>query len=62
MSKRNYNFEEFKEFTNLYEIAKHEDFEQSKTFYKMVKYAKLNAEKGDKMAIAFAKKFRVDLI
>lgn len=28
----------------------------------MVKYSKLNADKNDKSAIAFAKKFRLDLI
>ncbi len=31
-------------------------------FYKMVKYARLNADKNDKSAIAFAKKYRLDLI
>lgn len=28
----------------------------------MVKYAKLRAPEGDKMAVAFANKFRIDLI
>jgi hypothetical protein len=28
----------------------------------MVKYSQLNAEKGDKSAMSFAKKFRLDLI
>jgi hypothetical protein len=28
----------------------------------MVKYTKLNLEKGDRSAVAFAKKFRLDLI
>jgi hypothetical protein len=28
----------------------------------MVKYAKLNQDKNDKSAIAFAKKYRLDLI
>jgi len=28
----------------------------------MVKYARLNADKGDKSAVSFAKKYRLDLI
>jgi hypothetical protein len=28
----------------------------------MVKYARLNADKGDKSALSFAKKYRLDLI
>ena len=33
-----------------------------RNFYKMVKYTKLNLEKGDRSAVSFAKKFRMDLI
>lgn len=58
----NYNYEQFREYTELYEEAKKKDDEDLKQFYKMVKYTKLNADKGDKSAMSFAKKYRVDLI
>ena len=58
----NYNYEQFKEYTALYEKAKKKDTEELKQFYKMVKYARLNKDKGDNQAIAFAKKFDLDLI
>lgn len=58
----NYNYEQFREYTALYDEAKLKDHEELRQFYKMVKYSKLNAEKNDKSALAFAKKFRLDLI
>ena len=58
----NYNYEQFREYTELYEEAKKKDDEELRQFYKMVKYARLNADKNDKSAISFAKKYRLDLI
>lgn len=58
----NYNYEQFREYTALYDSAKKKDTEELKQFYKMVKYARLNADKGDKSALSFAKKYRLDLI
>jgi len=58
----NYNYEQFREYTELYEEAKIKDDEELRQFYKMVKYARLNADKNDKSAISFAKKYRLDLI
>ncbi len=58
----NYNYEQFREYTALYDSAKEKDTEELKQFYKMVKYARLNADKGDKSALSFAKKYRLDLI
>jgi hypothetical protein len=62
LTKYNYNYEQYREFTHLYEEAKKKDDEELNYFYKMVKYSKINADKGDKSAMAFAKKFRLDLI
>lgn len=58
----NYNYEQFREYTALYEEAKKKDDESLRQFYKMVKYSRLNQDKNDKSAIAFAKKYRLDLI
>ena len=58
----NYNYEQFREYTALYDEAKVRDDEELRQFYKMVKYAKLNQDKNDKSALSFAKKFRLDLI
>jgi hypothetical protein len=58
----NYNYEQFREYTALYDEAKKKDTEELRQFYKMVKYARLNAEKGDKSAVSFAKQYRLDLI
>jgi hypothetical protein len=60
LSKLNYNREQFREYTALYEEAKVKDDEQTRQFFKMVKYARLNT--NDKSSIAFAKKYRLDLI
>lgn len=62
LTKYNYNYEQYREFTSLYEEAKRKDDEELMYFYKMVKYSKENADKGDKSAMAFAKKFRLDLV
>lgn len=62
LSKHNYNHEQFKEYTTLYEEASRKDKEELRYFYKMVKYARVNVDKGDKSAVSFAKKFRLDLI
>ena len=58
----NYNYEQFREYTALYEKAKKRDTEELRQFYKMVKYARLNKNKGDGSAMAFARKFDLDLI
>lgn len=58
----NYNYEQFREYTALYEKAKKRDTEELRQFYKMVKYARLNKDKGDGSAMAFAKRFNLDLI
>lgn len=58
----NYNYEQFREYTALYEDSKKKDQEELRQFYKMVKYSRLNQDKNDKSAIAFAKKYRLDLI
>lgn len=58
----NYNYEQFREYTALYEEAKLKDDEETRQFYKMVKYARLNLDKNDKSAVSFAKKYRLDLI
>jgi hypothetical protein len=58
----NYNYEQFREYTALYEESKKKDDEELRQFYKMVKYARLNKDKNDKSAMAFAKKYRLDLI
>jgi hypothetical protein len=38
----NYNYEQFREYTSLYEESKKKDDEEVRQFYKMVKYARLN--------------------
>ena len=58
----NYNYEQFKEYTALYEKSKKKDTEEVRQFYKMVKYSRLNKDKGDGSAMAFARKFDLDLI
>jgi hypothetical protein len=56
----NYNYEQFREYTALYERAKKRDTEEQRQFYKMVKYSKANPENAS--AISFARKFNLDLI
>ncbi len=46
----------------MYDEAKKKDTEELRQFYKMVKYSRLNKDKNDKSAIAFAKKYNLDLI
>ena len=60
LSKYNYNFEQFRAFTSLYEECKAKDDAELKNFYKMVKYSQQYP--NDRSAIAFAKKYRLDLI
>lgn len=36
----NYNFEQFREYTSMYEAARSKDKENSEHFYKLVKYVK----------------------
>mmetsp|Transcript_6808 Transcript_6808/g.11473 ORF Transcript_6808/g.11473 Transcript_6808/m.11473 type:complete len:432 (+) Transcript_6808:297-1592(+) len=65
----NYNIEEFRQFTQIYERSKKKDDEESLSFYKMAKYVKnklatatrdqINA---DMIVRDFAAKYRVDLI
>jgi hypothetical protein len=62
LTKYNYNYEQFRKFTQLYEEAKKKDHEELRYFYKMVKYAKAKEGKNDGYAVNFAKKFRLDLI
>ena len=62
LSKYNYNFEQFREYTALYERAKKRDTEELTQFYKMVKYVQVNLPKGDKRALALSQRFRMDLI
>lgn len=65
----NYNFEQFREYTSMYEEARKKDEQTSKDFYKLVKYVKLKVdEKGqpiDKSNLIvrdFLKKYQLDLI
>jgi hypothetical protein len=62
LSKYNYNFEQFREYTKLYEKAKNKDQEELTQFYKMVKYVKEFAPQGEKRALALSKRYRFDLI
>ena len=62
ISRYNYNFEQFKQFTQTYEKARAKDKEELRQFYKMVKYAKAFEGKDDRAAVNFATKFRLDLI
>lgn len=62
LTKYNYNFEQFKEYTALYDECKKKDQADLKNFYKMVKYSIQKLNKGDRSAISFAKKYRLDLI
>jgi hypothetical protein len=40
LGKRNFNFEEYKPYIQMYEEAKDKDEKESKNFYKLVKYVK----------------------
>jgi hypothetical protein len=46
----------------LYERAKAKDTEELRQFYKMVKYSREHKDKGDGSAMAFARRFDLDLI
>ncbi len=38
LAKKNFNFEEYKPYIQMYEEAKEKDDQESKNFYKLVKY------------------------
>lgn len=62
LTQYNYNFEQFKEYTTLYERSKKKDTDDLTAFYKMVKYVNENVATGDQRAVALSLKFRFDLI
>jgi hypothetical protein len=57
---KNYNFEQFRDYTRLYESAKKKDQKELENFYKMVKYSKENVD--SKAAKRFTKMYQLDLI
>ena len=65
---KNFNFEEFRRYTQIYERARVRDEEKSTEFYKMVKYvqAKLKEDpeslRTNAVVKDFAKVYRADLI
>eukprot|EP00356_Strombidium_inclinatum_P003886 CAMPEP_0170495566 /NCGR_PEP_ID=MMETSP0208-20121228/17279_1 /TAXON_ID=197538 /ORGANISM="Strombidium inclinatum, Strain S3" /LENGTH=431 /DNA_ID=CAMNT_0010771849 /DNA_START=98 /DNA_END=1389 /DNA_ORIENTATION=- len=67
---KNFNFEDFYRFTQTYEQARELDEENSKQFYKLVKYVKNQLANSEDPRIAqrnlvvrdFLKKYRIDLI
>lgn len=46
MRQTNFNFEQFKEYTAMYEQARVKDEHDSKEFYKLVKYVAAKTENG----------------
>ena len=62
LSKHSYNYEQFREFTKLYEDAWRKDRTQLTKFYKMVNYVKANPDSKDTAAVNFRKKYFIDLI
>jgi hypothetical protein len=65
----NYNFEQFRSYTAMYETARHEDKEKSEQFYKLVKYvlARTNEDGTPKEASNlvvrdFLRKWKLELI
>jgi hypothetical protein len=62
LSKYQYNYEQFRQYTAFYEEARKKDLEESRQFYKMVKYSLANKDKDKIAALTFAKKYRLDLI
>lgn len=49
VTKMNYNFEQMREYTAMYETARIKDKEDSENFYKMVKYARLRTKDGEQI-------------
>lgn len=64
LRKRNFNFEQFQTYTQIYEEARAKDEADSKHFYKLVKYVMAKQEKGetDSAVRDFMKKYKLDLI
>jgi len=46
MRNKNYNFEQFREFTAMYETARVKDEKDSENFYRLVKYVIAKTEDG----------------
>lgn len=61
---KNFNFEQFSEYSDIYEEAREKDEKHSKDFYKLVKYVLKNREAGPSNLIVrdFLKKYKLDLI
>ena len=61
---KNFNFEQFSTYTQIYEEARAQDEADSKHFYKLVKYVMAKQEKGqtDGAVRDFLKKYKLDLI
>ena len=68
LQKRNFNFEEFKNYSAMYEQARVKDENQSKEFYKLVKYVAAKTQDGKKapshdlIVRDFLAKYNLDLI
>jgi len=65
----NYNFEQFKEYTKIYEDARVKDDKQSEKFWKLVKYVQANVDENGKpkelsnlIVRDFVRKYQVELI
>ena len=64
----NFNFEQFQQYTAMYETARSKDEEESANFYKLVKYVLAKTENGTKIDYRnlvvrdFLKKYHLDLI
>jgi hypothetical protein len=61
---KNFNFEQFSEYTSIYEEARAKDEKRSQDFYKLVKYVLKNKDSGPGNLIVrdFLRKYRLDLI
>ena len=61
---KNFNFEQFSEYTDIYETAREKDEKHSKEFYKLVKYVIKNRDAGPSNLIVrdFLRKYKLDLI
>jgi hypothetical protein len=66
---KNYNFEQFREYTAMYEAARVKDTENSEQFYKHVKYVKNRVDEngkpkdiGNMVVRDFLAKFQLDKI
>ena len=66
---KNFNFEEFKKYTAMYEEARELDERESKHFYKIVKYVMAKTAEGDSdklradsLVQEFNRKYKLELI